>query len=273
MGKVATVAEMGGDSAKHSGGALKVLLAFLVVLVLVLTVVIGGLLFDRYRSGGGADAPASTSESSPSESSTLGSSTSEPPPTDDGKDVEVTAGEGGSDVSPIDGKTKIGYEPTCTGAVQAATNYLTDLDVGRVHSGGLTVDVYFKLIADRAIGNFKEQNTSKGNHEFLEELEGFEGGEAIIKPEWGGFVINACEPGKSAEIYLAYAQGTDGENYHYFSQANRMEWVDDDWKIASYGSDVEIPVELPGMVTEPDPHVLTQLGNRTQWQTYENAGE
>ncbi|MGQ4548557.1 hypothetical protein ACUH96_02250 [Dermabacteraceae bacterium P13077] len=187
--------------------------------------------------------------------------------------LQVTAGKGGTKVSPIDGMTQIGYPQTCAGAVAAATNYLNDLDVTRVLSGEVTTDQFSKLYFDRTRLPKEKRDKIRFDDKEIKEYAKIANIRGIWRPEWGGFKVISCTPGKEANISLFYAVSADRKNYTYITDSNQLIWTDDDWRYVSTGS-AESPVTAPPekFITLPE-SVQKEMEEKDGWTLYQNPVE
>lgn len=238
------------------------IIAVLAVLVLVLLGVVGVL---------GANALFGGDDEPPPEGQQTSSSAPASQKPVVREDLNVVAGEGGSTASEIDPSLPVGYEPTCKGAVQAATNYLIGLDYTKVTSGEMSKEDYFALVKDRTTGDYQSTRV-EGTREFFDRVGDAEAPRASILPDWGGFTLIECEEGASAKVGIVYAVDNYGSGeYYYASYSTSLKWVEGDWKMSGDGS-VESPTALPEEpVTEPDDEVSTLVGTHTQWENYEPA--
>ena len=240
------------------------IIAMAAVMALVL-VGLGGLLAGRFFFGGGGDNPqgGETTSSEPTASETTQPFIRQ--------ELHVTAGEGGSDVSEFDPSMPIGYEPTCKGAVEAATNYVSGFDPSKVLAGEVSQDNFISMMEDRHTGAAAE-GLPESLEDTFDQIGDVAAPLADYHPEWGGFSVNKCTEGESAEILIVSAATfTDSNGYLYSAVAVQLEWIDGDWKYAG-GSSTEAPAALPDdAVSEPDEQVVTQLGTHSQWEYYENA--
>lgn len=186
-------------------------------------------------------------------------------------DLKVSAGEGGSSVSPIDGVTPIGYQPTCKGAVEAATNYVVALDASRPRDDAqnLSDDQFLQLLEDRTSGDGGKEMVDATRAAFTANPDA-RGPAAKQLPQLGGFSVNKCEPGKSAEIYIVYATTLDDATYSYYPVSVSLAWVDDDWKMTALGTFTP-PTELPTNHAGEDPGVREDLGLQSQWENYQDG--
>lgn len=238
------------------------IIAVLAVLVLVLLGVVGVLGANALFGGNDGPPPEGqqTSSSAP---------TSQKPVVR--QDLHVVVGEGGSTTSDIDASVPVGYEPTCKGAVQAATNYLIGLDYTKATSGELSQDEYVALTKELTTGDHQEAAVTT-TQEFFDEVGDTTSPRGSIRPDWGGFAVKECTEGQSATVQIVHAYDYWGEGeYYYDASSTSLTWADGDWKISGTGQ-AEAPTPLPEEpVTEPDDEVLTLVGTHTQWENYEPA--
>lgn len=203
--------------------------------------------------------------------------TSSAPPTASSKplvreDLKVTVGEGGSGTSQSDPSVPIGYEPTCKGAVEAATNYLVGLDYTKATSGELSQDAYLALTKELTTGDY-QTSAVQSTEDMFDQIGDRKSPRGSIRPDWGGFTVIECSEGKSATVHIVHAYDYSGTGqFYYATSSTSLTWADDDWKIS--GTDqAEAPTPLPeDPVTEPDDEVSTLVGTHTQWENYEDAG-
>lgn len=204
---------------------------------------------------------------------------SDPAPEDEKDDplvreeLKVAAGEGGAGQSKTDPAMPVGYEPTCKGAVEAATNYLVGMDFTRVTAGEISADDYLAMTKDRTAGPFRDEAVT-GDRTMIERVK--ESGEEVprteIRPEWGGFHVAECTEGQTATIEIIYASAYTPGEYTYGDSAMKLEWVDDDWKQVGFETEIQSPATYPeDPVSEPDADVLREVGFQTQWENYVNA--
>ncbi|MBV7411442.1 hypothetical protein KRX56_01630 [Dermabacteraceae bacterium TAE3-ERU27] len=186
--------------------------------------------------------------------------------------LKVTPGQGGSRVSEFDGVTQVGYQPTCKGAVEAATNYLSDLDPSRMTSGRVSLEQFQKLYEERTRGKILE---------FAEKLPRFKAmfpnGTALViyHPEWGGFKVNSCIPGKSASIAIYFAKGEDAKGiFYYFPLIRHLVWENGDWRLSGVDSvsGFEITNE-PNGVKEKDERVYQEVVQNDGWTHYQDPAK
>ncbi|MGQ4509251.1 hypothetical protein ACUH9X_00705 [Dermabacteraceae bacterium P13147] len=187
--------------------------------------------------------------------------------------LQVTAGKGGTKVSPIDGMTQIGYPQTCTGAVAAATNYLNDLDITRITSGEVTTDQFAKLYFDRTRLPKEERDRAVFDDKAYKEVAKIDNTRAIWRPEWGGFKVISCTPGKEAKIGLFYAVSADREHYGYLEIAKKVIWDDGDWRYVSSETIPEPVANVPGTTTKRLESVQKEMEEKDGWTRYHNPVE
>lgn len=157
----------------------------------------------------------------------------------------IMAGSGGSRLG-VDGRTRIGYEPSCEGAVQAMTNYLTGLwtfnpaDTSKQEA--LARQVFTPDSTDRLteVKWVKDQaNAFKAGHATGREEE---------HPEWGGsYKIYSCEPGQRAKVGIFSCGRTEvhtpkqgswgGSSCQPFLSS--LSWTGSDWKLATFNNEDE----------------------------------
>ena len=238
-------------------------IAVLAVMVVVLLCVVGLLAARAFFPGG--DEPAEGE-----------ATTSSAPPTAPSKplvreDLKVTVGEGGTGTSQYDPSVPIGYEPTCKGAVEAATNYLIGLDQLRPSGGALSQEDYLALLQDRTTGDYQAEVLSS-TKAFYERVGDVKGPTPVTHPDWGGFTLIECTEGKSATVNIVSASDYTGTGeFYYTATSTELTWADGDWKVSGAG-EADSPTPLPeDPVTEPDDEVSTLVGTHTQWENYEDA--
>ena len=203
-----------------------------------------------------------------------GATTSSAPPSSQPvirDDLKVTVGEGGSAASEHDPSVPVGYEPTCKGAVEAATNYLVGLDYTKATSGELSQGEYIALTRELTTGDHQASAIETTQSAF-DQAGDVESPRGSIRPDWGGFTLAECTEGGSASVQIVYAYDYWGEGeFYYAATTTNLKWVDGDWKISGTGQ-AEAPTTLPQEpVTEPDDEVSTLVGTHTQWENYEDA--
>ncbi|MHA7174851.1 hypothetical protein ACX80B_17485 [Arthrobacter monumenti] len=156
----------------------------------------------------------------------------------------IAAGAGGAEVG-ADGVTMIGYEPTCDGAVKAATNYLKALESVHVVS-----DEEYKALLDQIVlpGSYKEARLDQltkvdpesvgdeASKRFLEDYK------EVVHPKWGGaYKVKSCEPEAAAVVGVFPCTYTapfvvEGQkapaSIDCQSRQVSLQWSDGDWKVA-----------------------------------------
>ncbi len=188
------------------------------------------------------------------------------------EDLKVTVGEGGSATSEHDPSVPVGYEPTCKGAVEAATNYLVALDYTKAFSGEVSQEDYVALTREITTGDHQEEAV-QSTQEMFDQVGDAQSPRGSVRPDWGGFTVTECSEGESATVEIVHAYDYAGTgDFYYATSSTTLAWEDDDWKIAGTARG-EAPTTLPEEpVTEPDDEVSTLVGTHTQWENYEDAG-
>lgn len=160
--------------------------------------------------------------------------------------VGVVAGSGGKSLG-ADGKTRVGYEPTCEGAVQAMTNYLTGLrtfnPADTSKQTALAKQIFTPDSTDR-LTEAQWLNTQVSTFKVINAT-----GSEAEHPEWGGaYKIYSCEPGKAAKVGIFSC----GENTVHAPKKgswggracspflSSLRWMGDDWKLATFNNDDEL---------------------------------
>lgn len=138
----------------------------------------------------------------------------------------VAVGKGGTGTA-VDGRTPIGYQPTCEGAVHAATNYLVAVDESLVterQSGEDFAALLDELgagldggAAETPIGDLKAQYATIREESAEYDVPMFTG---TSHPEWGAFLVRSCNEGAQAVIDIVRAW--DEPQYPPFSTAYRV---------------------------------------------------
>lgn len=154
-------------------------------------------------------------------------------------DLDVVAGMGGAKTGP-DGKTAIGYEDTCKGAVEAATNYsklLTNSSLNPPENTDSTID---EVVLDHDLAKDKKFTTSvqalrqSVSDDELKVLASQVGEQ--FHPEWSGkYLVRDCNPGKDATVSVA-GGGTSGDpgggtQRSFYTVTYDLVWSDNDWHI------------------------------------------
>lgn len=157
------------------------------------------------------------------------------------RDLSIVAGAGGSRLAP-DGKTPIGYESTCAGAVEAATNYtrlLSQTSLSLPEGSDKTVE-YAVLDEDIESASIR----TMGNETLVQSLSKSELNELkdsyrdTFHPEWSGkYLLDSCIPEQSATVGVAGILNSslpnEREANSYTGRTFNMVWSDGDWKIQS----------------------------------------
>ncbi|WP_402378000.1 hypothetical protein [Isoptericola rhizosphaerae] len=160
----------------------------------------------------------------------------------------VAAGEGGTTVA-SDGRTPVGYEQSCEGAVAAATNYsagiwdatfqgqmseeqfvayLTEIN-GGLDDGATTGDEDSPLAA-----LVTEFATIRADATEMRELGIDFDPDGQLHPEWGGFLVQSCTSGGQATVQvLGYSDSHLGEGGvgGYEAVSATVAWVGGDWRL------------------------------------------
>ncbi|BCJ46188.1 hypothetical protein GCM10010168_51370 [Actinoplanes ianthinogenes] len=181
----------------------------------------------------------------------------------------VTAGEGGSSLA-ADGKTQMGYEHTCAGAVAAATNYISSA----------TRLEWVKSYGDKLLDQISDADSQrieyyrKGMRTALEL-------KLIMEshPEWGGFRLVSCDS-YTATVNVWECEVMRGNGQAQGScdtNATVVAWVNGDWKLRRYEWTDEPPIpasqDLVGGDTPLDAAQRRQALQAAgpDWQEYANA--
>lgn len=159
--------------------------------------------------------------------------------------VGVVAGSGGKSLG-ADGKTRVGYEPTCEGAVQAMTNYLTGLrtfnPADTSKQTALAKQVFTPDSTDR-LTEAQWLNTQANTWKVISAK-----GSAEEHPEWGGiYKIYSCEPGQTAEVGIFSCKKNTFQTPKKGSwdisaclpYLSTLKWTGGDWKMATFNNDDE----------------------------------
>lgn len=203
----------------------------------------------------------------------------------------IAAGSGGSEAG-ADGVTMIGYEPTCDGAVRAATNYLKALESVHVVS-----DNKYKALLDQIVlpGSYKEYRLEKlqlaagegpnaggpASRELVRSIE------MVVHPEWGGaYKVKSCEPEAAALVSVfpcTYSAPLTVEGKEVpatigcQSRQVSLQWSDGDWKVADIGGNDEtgdevIITDSSAIPQDPDAMPLSEE-LRDRFLVNSNTGE
>ncbi|MDA4829708.1 MULTISPECIES: hypothetical protein [Kocuria] len=194
-------------------GAVTVLAVLAVVLFLVLPQLTKGGDTDDNRSSGAAE--------------------------DASGDLQVVPGMGGSKVA-ADGRTPVGYQPTCKGAVEAATNYARLLNTHSLNLPKGTDTTIRSVILDP---NEASQAIAATSFESIrqasspDELKRFENlMHETVHPEWSGkYLVRSCDPEKEAHVSVTgVSEGNTGngkKTYNYVTSTYVLQWSDGDWRV------------------------------------------
>lgn len=160
--------------------------------------------------------------------------------------VGVVAGSGGKSLG-ADGKTRVGYEPTCEGAVQAMTNYLTGLRTFNPADTSKQTALAKQVFTPDSTDRLTEAQWLSTQVTMFKTIKATGG--AAEHPEWGGaYKIFSCEPGKVAKVGVFSC----GENTVHAPKkgswggsacrpfVSSLRWMGDDWKIATFNNDNEL---------------------------------
>lgn len=156
------------------------------------------------------------------------------PTTQDTVVTGVAAGSGGSGRA-VDGITKIGYPSSCTGAVQAASDYETTLDVYKPASDQAFIKVINQVFASPVATTPFLKNSAEWN------AKGY-----LREPQqtWGGaYKLESCTPAQSASVvvyscYIGYStlNKTPESGYTDCDPIRAtLSWAGNDWKLNSLG--------------------------------------
>lgn len=157
--------------------------------------------------------------------------------------VGVVAGSGGKSLG-ADGKTRVGYEPTCEGAVQAMTNYLSGLRTFNPADTSKQAALAKQVFTPDSTDRLTETQWVKTQASMFKIINAT--GSEVEHPEWGGvYKIFSCEPGKAATVGIFSC----GENTVHAPKKgswggsacspflSSLTWMSDDWKIAKFNND------------------------------------
>ncbi|MFK4299163.1 hypothetical protein ABH924_004344 [Arthrobacter sp. GAS37] len=204
--------------------------------------------------GPGANTPGALVPAAGSSSRVAASAT---PSADASRVGLLEAGSGGKTVS-ADGVTRIGYEATCTGAVQAAANYETTVDVYRpatdkAYTATLT-EVFLDPGQAQNFGQVSARNATASGTTPGHRRDNF-------VDEGGAFKVESCNPGTSAIIQVYSCEVTYREDFYARKVSGipacstyriQLGWARGDWKIVSLidvysvSTDAGIPLTLTG---------------------------
>lgn len=154
-------------------------------------------------------------------------------------DLQVVPGMGGRKVA-ADGRTPVAYEPTCKGAVEAATNYSRLLNT---HALDLPKGTDSSIRAVMLNDDQAEEKVSATSFESVRQSASAEELKQYTKlmrdtfhPEWSGkYLVRSCAPKKEAQISVTGVSegngGSGNKTYDYMTVTYRLKWSDGDWKI------------------------------------------
>lgn len=219
----------------------KVLLAVVAVAVVVAAVVVGFVLGRGGDDAGSASAPTATP---PAGGGDVHGGESGP------IEYQIEAGSGGSATAEADGETPVGYDSSCAGAVQAATNYLTwviepavQWRVDEQTYDALVDEVNGNL--DGGIGPISEMKQRVKENGFFEP-----GGEedhfrSTPHPEWGAFRVVECTDSSLATVEIMHG-GTFNhtpDKAVFVSNTIYLAWHDGDWRLIDVTNDEGIDID------------------------------
>lgn len=172
-------------------------------------------------------------------------------------DLQVVPGLGGSKVA-ADGRTAVGYQPTCKGAVEAATNYARLLNTHSLNLPKGTDTTIRAIMLDSGKADEKIATTSFESIRQAaspEELKQYNKVmQETVHPEWSGkYLVRACEPKKEAHVSVTgVSEGHSGsgkKTYGYATSTYVLQWVDGDWKVKAdkTGDDSPNAPQVPTM--------------------------
>lgn len=191
-----------------------------------------------------------------------------------GEDLEVVAGSGGGELAP-DGQTPVGYEPTCQGAVQAATNYATllsqaDLDlpdgteetVRSVLLDDSAADESMRVMKNEVIANSLSSEEIKQMPDMYD---------SRFHPEWSGkYHVAECVEGETATVGVSGVLTTqlpsDEANSEYTGRVFELVWADDDWKIQNEVTAEDDGASIIAPALAETPEMTTGETTRVQWK-------
>lgn len=206
--------------------------AVVAVVVLVVAVVVT---YAATRTTAGPPAPPPTAASPTPQETT-------PATGDPAGGYKIEAGGGGTDVA-VDGRTPIGYDQDCTGAVSAATNYYVAVQAG-LYQDRHTSESFAELLKQINGGLDGEVASHTGPMGALvTEFETIraqaqETGQAFAgfedHPEWGAFRVENCTEGASATVVIeSFIEATIlAPGYSSYDGATvRVSWFEGDWRL------------------------------------------
>lgn len=182
----------------------------------------------------------------------------------------VTAGQGGSSKA-VDGKTQVGYQNNCEGAVAAATNYVSSA----------TRLEWVKSYGDKLLDQIADADSQRIEYHRKGMRTALNGGITMEShPEWGGFRLVACDSHDATiNVWECEIQRYQGQAQRSCTViATAVSWVNGDWKLRRY----EVPADPPTPEAGPDPVPGEQLLPAAErrralqtagagWQEYANA--
>lgn len=162
--------------------------------------------------------------------------------------TSVAAGSGGT-ATAVDGVTKIGYESSCTGAVQAASNYDATVNLYKPASDQDFIKLVNQVfVSPQAADPFLKESAKSFDDGKIWKYMGVETSgtddHRIREPqqEWGGaFKVESCTPGQSASVllYSCYIIYKDPQKSFGFTDCDPvragLNWSSGDWKLTSLG--------------------------------------
>lgn len=197
--------------------------------------------------------------------------------------LSIEAGAGGRDKAKADGETPVGYDSTCAGAVQAATNY-TIWALSPQVQWRLDEETYNALIdeinggLDGGIGPISEWKAQTAENGFFTDKN--EGLYAEAHPEWSLFHVEDCVPEHQATIDVGVGAdrpatpdeaGMDGGRIY-------LSWDGHDWRLvdidADYYYELSEKHSIPFTTPKPTPQSWRDEAKEAfgpGWQEYTNA--
>lgn len=155
-------------------------------------------------------------------------------------DLKITAGMGGTKMGP-DGKTPLGYQKTCKGAAEAATNYAKLLEDSSLNLGEDTDKTIDEVVVDHDLA---QERKSAVKMDALDQGVSDDQLKTLSKevyeefhPEWSGkFLVRDCTPGDHAKVSVTgiSVSGNPGGDVTrlYGTSTYSLVWTDNDWKIS-----------------------------------------
>lgn len=199
----------------------------------------------------------------------------------------VAVGKGGTGTA-VDGRTPIGYQPTCEGAAHAATNYLVAVDEGLYTER--TSEADFAALLDELgagldgggagspIGDLKAQRSTNWQWSDENGVPMFTG---TSRPEWGGFLVRSCNEGAQAVVDIVTYWDEPGVPPGVTGYRVTLAWFglqsdEADWRLIEFRQldSNDVPDGAAGMTKAPVPAVdrrawLMDAG--PGWTEYTNA--